>query len=231
MEGAITFGTTVISYVANYVCRKTLAIKVFPDGVVSIIAPLDTSKEQIEDKLRKRASWVLKQQRYFESFGERTPPKRFISGESHYYLGKQYILRVTEGKPDCVKYKGRCFEVVCSPKTKAEELMKEWYRERAKVKFMEIVEVVASQFKKYGVTFSNLYIQEMDSRWGSCTPKGKIILNTELIKAPKICIEYVVIHEFCHLLHSNHTNAFYNLLETEMPDWKRWKDKLERFML
>lgn len=231
MDGAITFGTTAISYVANYACRKTLAIKVLPDGVVSIIAPLDTPKEHIEDKLRKRASWVLKQQRYFKSFGERTPPKRFVSGESHYYLGKQYILRVTEGKPDCAKYKGRCFEVVCSPKTKSEKLMKEWYRERAKVKYMEIVEMVASRFKKYGVMFSNLYIQEMDSRWGSCTPKGKIMLNTDLIKAPKICIEYVVIHEFCHLLHRGHTKAFYDLLETEMPDWKRWKDKLERFMI
>ena len=83
---------------------------------------------------------------------------------------------------------------------------------------------------KYNARPSAIYIQEMGNRWGSCTPKGKIILNTELIKAPKPCIEYVITHELCHLLHHDHTKAFFELLEAEMPDWKRWKNKLEKFM-
>jgi predicted metal-dependent hydrolase len=70
----------------------------------------------------------------------------------------------------------------------------------------------------------------MATRWGSCTNMGKIILNTELIKAPRPCIEYVITHELCHLLHRSHTKEFYDLLSTEMPDWKRWKIKLEVFM-
>ena len=86
-------------------------------------------------------------------------------------------------------------------------------------------------FEKYGVAPSSLYIQEMDNRWGSCTPKGKIILNTQLIRAPRPCIEYVITHELCHLLHPDHTKAFWELLQKEMPDWERWKNKLERFML
>lgn len=231
MIGDITLGNITIPYTISYTDRKTLAIKVLPNSEVHLIAPIGASIEEIESKLRLRASWILKQQRYFTEFGDRTPPKKYVSGESHYYLGKQYILRVTESNPDSAKYKGRCFEVVCTPKSKAKELMKEWYRERAKVKFLEIAEGVNAKFKKYDVTFSSLHIQEMDSRWGSCTSKGKIILNTELIKAPKLCIEYVITHEFCHLVHRGHTKKFYALLEKEMPDWKRWKDKLERFMV
>lgn len=231
MSGVIRFGTESISYSVLFSDRKTLVIKVLPTGEVQLIAPLHTTQQQIEEKLHKRAYWIRKQQRYFSSFGEATPQKKYVSGESHYYLGKQYLLRVTEGKPNSAKYKGRYFEVVCSPKSKAEELMKEWYRERAKIKFLELVEVVALRFAKYGVSYSSLFIQEMDNRWGSCTANGKIILNTELIKMPKPCIEQVIIHEFCHLVHRGHTKEFYALLETEMPDWKRWKDKLERFML
>ena len=108
--------------------------------------------------------------------------------------------------------------------------MRDWYRERAKVKFAEIAEPIIQQFKKYGVEPKSLYIQVMENRWGSCTPKGKIILNTELIKAPKPCIEYVITHEMCHLLHKNHTKSFYELLHNEMPDWEKWKSKLEKFM-
>lgn len=230
MSGEVIYGTTTITYHVRFSERKTLGITVTPEGKVVLSAPVDTTREKIEEKLLVRAGWIIKQQLYFRSFGERSPQKQYISGESHYYLGKQYILRVTEGRPNSAKYKGRYFEVVCTPKSKAAELMKEWYRERAKVKFADIAEPIISRFAKYGVAPSSLYIQEMENRWGSCTPKGKIILNTELIKAPKPCIEYVITHELCHLIHRDHTKAFFELLETEMPDWKRWKDKLERFM-
>lgn len=230
MNGEITYGTSRIPYIVKFSDRKTLGITVTPEGEVSLHAPVGTTITQIEDKLRKRARWIIKQQLYFRSFGERTPEKKFISGESHYYLGRQYILRVSEGKCNSAKYKGRCFEVVCTSKSKAMLLMKEWYRKRAKIKFAEIAEPIIGRFAKYGVSPSSLYIQEMNNRWGSCTPKGKIILNTELIKAPKPCIEYVITHELCHLVHNDHTKAFFELLQTEMPDWERWKVKLEKIM-
>jgi predicted metal-dependent hydrolase len=230
MNGEITYGTSLIPYTVKFSNRKTLGITVTPEGEVFLIAPVGATITQIEDKLLKRARWIIKQRLYFHSFGERTPEKKFISGESHYYLGRQYILRVSEGKSNSAKYKGRYFEVICTSKSNAMLLMKEWYRERAKIKFAEIAEPIISRFTKYGVAPSSLYIQEMKNRWGSCTPKGKIILNTELIKAPKPCIEYVITHELCHLVHGDHTKAFFELLQTEMPDWERWKSKLEKMM-
>lgn len=231
MNGEITYGTISIQYSIKFTKRKTLGITVTPEGKVLLSAPLGSSQELIESKLLKRARWIVKQQSYFLSFGTHTPPKKYVSGESHYYLGKQYMLKVINGKPNSAKYKGRYFEVVCSQKHKAEELMKSWYREHAKIKFAEIAEPIINRFAKYGISPSSIHIQEMENRWGSCTPKGKIILNTELIKAPKPCIEYVITHELCHLLHHDHTKAFFELLEAEMPDWKRWKNRLENFMV
>lgn len=231
MEEEIIFGSKKILYNIKFSKRKTLGIKVYPTGCVEVLAPIDATSEAIEQRVLKRVRWIVRQQNYFKQLGERSPEKRFISGESHYYLGRQFLLRVEEGKPNSVRYKGRYFEVVCTPKSKAKELMKEWYREHAKDKFAEYAEPIIAKFAKYGVAPSSLYIQEMENRWGSCTPRGKIILNTRLIMAPRPCIEYVITHELCHLLHPDHTNAFWELLQTEMPDWERWKNKLERFML
>ena len=231
MEGKIIFGSHEIVFRVKFTNRKTLGIKVYPSGNVEVLAPIDTTIAAIEQRVYRRAQWILRQQNYFKELGERSPDKRFISGESHYYLGRQFLLRVEEGKPNSVRYKGRYFEVICTPKSKAKELMKEWYRIQAKDKFAEYAEPIIAHFEKYGVTPTSLHIQEMENRWGSCTSKGKIILNTQLIKAPRPCIEYVITHELCHLLHPDHTKAFWDLLQKEMPDWERWKNKLERFML
>ncbi len=230
MECEVVWDKYLIKYSVAFKARKTLGISVMPDKSVCVQAPIDSAKEEIEKRIIKRAGWIVKQWQYFDSFGEAMPERRYVSGESHYYLGRQYMLKIEEGKPNSVKYKGRYFEVVCSPKSKAKELMKGWYRERAKSKFAEIAEPIIARYARYGVEPSSIYIQEMVSRWGSCTQSGKIILNTDLIKMPKPCIEYVITHELTHLAHRNHTKAFYDLLESEMPDWKRWKDKLERFL-
>ena len=226
----LQYGSTEICYSVVYSVRKTLGIVVNPKGEVIIKAPVDASIVKIAEKVRKRASWIVKQQSFFKSFGQHNPKRRYISGESHLYLGRQYRLYIKEGKPNSVSFKGHTFEIICSQKSKAENLMRDWYREQAKVKFAEIAEPIIQQFKKYGVEPKSLYIQVMENRWGSCTSKGKIILNTELIKAPKPCIEYVIIHEMCHLLHRDHTRAFYDLLSVEMADWERWKNKLEKLM-
>ena len=84
-------------------------------------------------------------------------------------------------------------------------------------------------YKKFSQP-SSIVLREMPTRWGSCTPKGKIILNPELIKAPKGCIEYVIIHELCHLIHLDHTQKFLDLQIKEMKNWEKWKMKLEKLL-
>lgn len=226
----LSFETFTLEYSLLFSKRKTLGISVKPDGMVEVKAPLEADLEQIEKKIRKRISWILRQQNYFRSFGEATPKRRFISGESHLYMGRKYILRITDGKKNEVKYKGRYFEVECTDRQKVEKLMQDWYHARAKIKFAEIAEPIISVFENQNASPSGIYIKQMENRWGSCTRSGKIILNSELIKAPRPCIEYVITHEMCHLLHPNHTKDFFKLLSSIMPDWEKWKNKLERVM-
>ncbi len=228
---SIQYGSSVIEYSIEYTNRKTLGISVHPDGSVSLKAPLDAGCEMIKERVRKRASWILRQKRYFESFGVPTTPRRYVSGESHLYLGRQYMLRVTPSHVNAVHYQSNIIEVECRQRRDAGVLLLTWYRQRAKVKFPEYAQPIIEQFSVYGVKPKGISIRRMEKRWGYCTKDGQIYLNPRLICAPRCCIEYVITHELCHLVHRNHTKAFYALLTKEMPHWEKWKAKLERIMM
>jgi hypothetical protein len=129
-----------------------------------------------------------------------------------------------------VKLKGKYIEATMSDKTRAEHLVIEWYSQNAKLKLRMIAQPLIANFKKYNIEPSSIVLRDMPTRWGSCTPKGKIILNPELIKAPKGCIEYVIIHELCHLVYHNHTQKFIDFQTKEIPDWEKWKMKLEKIL-
>ncbi|HBK82648.1 MAG TPA: metal-dependent hydrolase, partial [Flavobacterium sp.] len=115
------------------------------------------------------------------------------------YLGRQYRLQIIIGKEESVKLKGKFIEVTTHDKSRTKDLLDNWYLQYARTKFHAIAAPLIDKFKKYKVEPSSIVLRNMPTRWGSCTPKGKIILNPELIKAPKGCIEYVIIHELCHL--------------------------------
>ena len=227
----IQYGATIIDYDIEFAQRKTLSICVNPDSSVCLRAPIDATLEQIQQKVHKRASWILKQKRFFESFGTSTTKRQYISGESHLYLGRQYMLRVKESNVNAVHYQNNIIEIECRHKKDAGILLQTWYRQRANVKFQEYAQPIIEQFSIYGVKPQSLSIKKMDKRWGYCTIDGHITLNPRLICAPRCCIEYVITHELCHLIYRSHNKEFYALLTKEMPHWEKWKNKLERILM
>ncbi len=230
MTEAIQFGSRKIDFRLEYSNRKSLGITVTPEMNVLVKAPIETSMEKVKEKLRKKAPWIIKQQSFFLSFQPKTPARKFISGETHLYLGRQYRLKILSGKTESVKLKGKFIEVVAADKSNAKQLVSEWYLQNAKTKFHSIAKPLIEKFRKHKVEPSSIVLREMPTRWGSCTPNGKIILNPELIKAPKGCIEYVIIHELCHLIHHDHTQKFLDLQTKEVRDWEKWKTKLEKLL-
>lgn len=230
MTAYIQFGSKQIDFKLEYSNRKTLGITVTSDMNIKVTAPAGSSLEMIKEKLRKKAPWIIRQQSYFLSYHPKTPARKFIGGETHYYLGRQYLLKINIGKAETVKLKGKYLEVSTPDKSHVKQLVNEWYLNHARLRFATIAQPLIDTFKKYKVHPSSIVLREMPTRWGSCTPKGKIILNPELIKAPRPCIEYVILHELCHLVHHDHTQKFIDLQTKEMPDWEKWKMKLEKLL-
>ena len=225
----VNYGSKSIEYNLSFATRKSLGIKVLPDGLVKVIAPNDTSIIDINKKVKLKANWILKQQAFFCSYKPNTPTRKFVNGETHLYLGRQYKLQIIENTINEIKlYRGAM--IMTTKKTNPEYLEKklnEWYKEKAIFHFEEMLNSSLEKFNKYKIEKPVLDIRLMQKRWGSCTKSGKIILNTELIKAPKGSIEYVVIHELCHLVHHNHNKDFYDLQNRLSPNWEKWKEKLE----
>jgi predicted metal-dependent hydrolase len=230
MIEAILFGSRTIDFRLEFSDRKTLGITVTPEMEVLVKAPSTATIEKVKEKVRKKAPWIIKQQSYFLSFQPRTTIRKYISGETHLYLGRQYRLSVRIDHEESVKLNGKYLIVSVHEKSRVEEVLSDWYLQQARTKFYSIAQPLIERFRKYDVAPSSIVLLNMPKRWGSCTPKGKIILNPELIKAPRSCIEYVIIHELCHLVHHDHTQKFISLQTNEMKDWEKWKMKLEKLL-
>jgi hypothetical protein len=210
--------------------RKTMEIAVHPDGRVVVKAPMDAEIEDIEARVLRRARWIRKQQAYFDQFKPRTPPRQYIGGETHRYLGRQYRLKLMQGGQPSVKLSRGYFWIACQDHRNPEEvrrLLWQWLTKRAHEKFAESFERCWPNFSRQGLPRPTLKIRRMKTRWGSLSESGTLTLNVSLIQAPRECIDYVITHELCHLKHPDHSPAFYRLLEKVMPDWERRKHKLE----
>jgi predicted metal-dependent hydrolase len=222
-----SYGKKEIGYELQFSERKTLGITVYPDMNVVVNAPVNVSREKVQEEVKSKARWILKQLRTFEKYQPLSKPKDFVSGETHLYLGRQYLLKVEKAADNQVKLKGKYLRVKTRNKKKTEELVNDWYRFKAQIHFNTILKDLLPEFEKHDLKIRELYIRKMEKRWGSCTTDGVITLNLYLIKAPKRCIEYVILHELCHLVHHNHDADFYRLLNSKLPNWQRWKAKLE----
>ena len=230
----LKYGEQEIEYRVVRRQRRTLEIAVEPDASVVVAAPLDASIEKIEATLRKRAAWVTRQQRYFNQFQPRTPERRFVAGETHLYLGRQYRLKIVPHAHECVKLL-RGFIVVQTHRSGqpgvARELVESWYRDRAHLKFEERIEACLQLFPEPDAFRPmGLIVRQIRQRWGSMSPAGRLLLNRRLIEAPVDAIDYVITHELCHIAEPHHDTPFFELLERVMPDWERRKHRLERFM-
>ncbi len=231
LHGLITYGREKIPYDVLYADRKTLEIAVHPNCRVLIKAPIGTSPEKIRVRLVKRARWITKQISYFHAFEPRTPARRYLSGETHLFLGRQYRLKIKSDQQGTVKLKGSHFFVgTAAPRkpSKIKDLLDEWYKEHALIIFYRRLDECYRRAERLKVPYPKIRLRKMVRRWGSCCKSGDILLNTALVKAPISCIDYVIMHELCHLKVHTHNNGYLKLLSKYMPDWKTRKERLEK---
>jgi predicted metal-dependent hydrolase len=232
-QHSVPYGEHQIEFRVLFRKRKTLAITVHPDTSVTATVPLGRTVEEIKRRVRKRARWIRKQQAFFRDFLPPVPPRRYVSGETHRYLGRQYRLKVSESVTESVKLKGAYIQVEIRRTGDAERvqtLLEGWYRLRGHAVFERSLAACRSKLNGQLLVEPKLLLRHMPKRWGSCTKRGAIYLNPELIKTPSSCIDYVVTHELCHMVHPHHGKQFYVLLRQIMPDWEQRKARLENVL-
>lgn len=209
---------------------KNVHLSVYPPlGQVKIAAPERMELDTIRIYAISKLSWIRKQQAKILS-QKRESPREYITKESHYYLGKRYLLEVIEHhSTPTVKLKHNRIELYIRPETskeKKKEILEEWYRSQLR-------ELVKKQIAKWelimGVESNEFGIKKMKTKWGTCNIEAKRIwINLELAKKPIQCIEYIIVHELTHLLERNHNTRFVALMDTYLPNWKELKVELNK---
>jgi predicted metal-dependent hydrolase len=231
---AIRYNGETISFGLVRTKTKRLAISVCPNLAVEVKAPKGKSLTQIKARVERRAAWIARQLHHFRQAPPAAPKRRYVSGETHVFFGRQYRLKLHPADRNSVKLIGRYLHV-CTPTPchtqRVRALVEDWYRDRAKQLLHRRVQQCYQDVKRFGIPSPTIRLKKMHKRWGSCTRTASITLNSDLIKAPSQCIDYVIVHELCHLRVHGHNGNFFRLLTVCMPDWRHRKRRLDSIVL
>ena len=232
MRRHISYGTDRIGFSIRFLPRpmRRVSIHVMPDGKITVDAPEGAAVDAVMAAVRSRVRWIWLRLRACHERARHVLPREYVSGESHFYLGKRYVLKVfvCPSEPQGVKLRGGKLEVTTRSRdaTSVRVLLDAWYRQRAEDVFARRVAACAATVP-WLETAPGFRLRTMRTQWGSCSPKGGLLLNPLLVKAPGPCMDYVIFHELCHLKEHNHSVRFYSLLSGLLPDWQKWKSELD----
>lgn len=232
MRQFIDYGEERIDFDILFLPRpaRRIAIHVDPSGAVQVDAPQGATASEVVAAVRLRARWIWQRLLEHRSRTRHVLAREYVSGETHFYLGKRYQLKVLLDRtvPQGVKLLGGRLEIVTHVKEPGQvrTLLDRWYRQRADEVFGRRLRECATGLpwlKQLPV----FHLRTMRTQWGSCSPKGELTLNPQLVKAPRHCIDYVIFHELCHIKEHHHSPQYYRLLLRVLPDWEQRKTELD----
>lgn len=228
----VSYGGDTLVFSVSY--REHLAnkvrIHVEPDRRIVVDAPPHTPMPGIKQAVLKRARWIRNQLAMLDAAHRHALERQYVSGETHWYLGRRYLLKVRKSKMESatVKLRGGRFDVFVPgiDPSSVKEALNNWYRTKASTVFARRLAYLCPDLS-WVKAVPEWRLRPMKKQWGSCSPKGRLSLNPMLVKAPRLCIDYVIVHELCHLKHHNHSGAYYALLARQLPDWQERKQRLD----
>lgn len=233
IEHSVVYGDERIRFTVRTQARRVphrIAIHVEPDGCVQVDAPPGASIEQVKAAVMKRARWVSGHVEAARLRRAQVVPREYVSGESLLYLGRRYCLKVRSGRDgeQGAFMHGPFIEVHAAsrdPET-VRGVLEAWYRASARTVLGERLAALAAPMQ-WVRQLPPIRLQTMSRQWGSCSPSGRITLNPALVKAPRECVDYVLMHELVHLRHHDHSKRFYQALGRAMPNWQCAKSRLD----
>lgn len=229
MELKFEYGSRIITFNLIYRKRKTMSIEVESTGEVTVIAPVGTSTEDIMEKVKSRAGWIVSKQYESKFINDTKINREAVSGESYMYLGRNYSLDIrVDENIDNISVKLFQSKFVVNTYTKDKDLIKKsmenWYREKTLAKVKERVSYYSSYFSN---EVTSVKVKEQKKRWASCTPKNELLFNWRCVMAPVFVLDYIVVHEMCHMEYKNHSKDFWNRVYAVMPDYEVRKSWLK----
>lgn len=228
----VPYGSRTLTYSLGYRARGSLAITVDPSGQVSASAPVGSSPEDVDLRVRSKGRWITEKQLEYARYSRRSEPDRlYVSGSLHPYLGRRYRLQLQHAAKWSLSLQRGTFHVGGPDLQSAAQIrtvFQDWYAQRATLVFTEQLDKAIERFRsRKVVTPERVTVRKMERRWGSMTPAGRLALNPKLIEHAKPLIEYVITHELAHRIEPNHSAKFWKVLRQAMPDYKARKDQLE----
>lgn len=204
--------------------RKTLTIRIRPDRTITVDAPTRTPIEYVREVVQKKGAWITRKLAELASYPTLPSPRQYVTGEQYPYLGQNICLQVEIGNISRVTLRGDSLMVTTPTPDNplhVEKLIRSWYKRQAEHIFTERLAACQPKATALGITApQKLTVRWMKTRWGSCSGKGRITLSIRLIQAELDLIDYVILHELCHLKELNHSKRFYDLMTRILPDWK-----------
>ena len=209
--------------------KLSILVHVAPDGSVTVEVPPECPLGKVKAAVQKRARWIFLNRDTAKLSSGSPLPREYVSGETHFYLGRRYPLRVKIGRSEiAVKLVRGVLQIYVPVQDHVlvKRRLNQWYLKRAADYLNRRVEALTDQLDWLS-DIPRVKLLPMKMQWGSCSPSGSISINPALIKAPRHCVDYVLIHEICHLKEHNHSKKFYNLLNRYCPDWLKTKAYLD----
>jgi predicted metal-dependent hydrolase len=213
-----------IEYTLKRSDRKTASIYIERDGQVSVLVPKGLSKARIEELLESKRKWIYRNQAEWHDLNATRVQREYVNGEGFLYLGRTYRLKLVDQQEHPLMLKNGYFCLMSNNGSvpDADSAFKEFYRTKGKDR---IPDRVAFFQRRMGVESKSITIMELKNRWASCTPGGKLNFHWKCMMAPPTVLDYIVVHELAHLIHANHTEAFWNEVDKVLPDYgdrKEW---------
>ena len=232
MKYNIKYGTKNIEFNVEFKNRKTISISVEPPKNITVVAPINTSIEEIKEIVKSKGSWGVQRLFEFKNIESKKVDREFVNGESFMYLGRNYSLQIhidekLHNNSKVKLFRGKFHVYV---KEKNDELIKNaleaWYREKTEEQVNKRIKYYQKYFNKKP---TSVKVKEQKKRWASCTSNDELLFNWRCSMAKATALDYIIVHEMCHMYYKNHSHEFWDLLASIMSDYEVRKEWLRDY--
>ena len=210
--------------------RQTTDIVIERDGVVRVRPPRKMTPEQVDETVFSKRMWIYRNLAEWHDLNATRVVREWVNGESFLYLGSSYRLSLVDAQNEALKLKDGRFQLLRSVmeqvgRDAAQQAFVQFYEDKGRPR---IQQRVAYFVPKVGVAAGKVQVKELGYRWANCAPSGNLDFHWKCLMAPLTVIDYIVVHELCHLRHRDHTTAFWNEVDKVLPNYREHKEWLRQ---